>query len=793
MTKKTFIACIYLLAFSAFNLQSQTNGIIKGKISSVQGNSLENVTISLKGTNIGTVTDNSGIYELQRIRPNSYTLMVSHIGYQTIERQIIVVENQTTTVPEIQLEESTEALEGVTLTSAAKIFAEKKTEMVARMPLSNLENPQVYSVVPKELLAEQISTDFRSALLSSPGVTNVVLGVGSGGTGMSMRMRGFSGADGAGSIRNGMATNFVSLSDPVNLERLEIIKGPSSTLFGSTLISYGGLVNRVTKQPLAYERTEVGFTAGAYGLGRVTIDYNIPLNEDKSFQFRLNSAIHTEKSFQDQGVNRTYMIAPAFKYLVSDKLTLNMDFEYFKSNRNSTYVGLTPSAGISNFDELEWDFKRSYASNDITSAAEVLNVFANGEYKINEHWASDTRGSYSNTDNDANYLFLLVKSGTEEFEGEKLLQRRLMNLPSNFNTIQFQQNFTGIHDWGNVNNKLLLGVDYTQLQTTDSRTMINDYDALNDNVTVLNQDAPVININTYETALASTSRAANHRDTRTFSAYLSDVITFDERLTLMTGIRLDRFQDVANDYLQTAVSPKVGIVYQLIENHLSVFGNYLNGFKNVPPSTLSDDTKLVFRPEHANQFESGLKFELLHGKINGTVSYYDISVKDKVRSILDDNNEYISVQDGTQESKGVEFDLIANPFQGFHIIVGYGYNDSRFTKVSDDQADLEGNHPLATPMNSANYWASYKVPYGKLEGFGLGVGGNLSSDYYFNDVNTVTISGFSTMDASLFYERPKFRIGLKLNNLSNEEYWTASYWAIPQQTRTFLANLTFRF
>lgn len=98
--------------------------------------------------------------------------------------------------------------------------------MVARMPLKNLENPQVYTVVPKELLTEQIATDFRGALLPSPGVTNVMLGVGSGGTGLSMRMRGFSGADGAGSIRNGMATNFVSLSDPVNLERLEIIKAP---------------------------------------------------------------------------------------------------------------------------------------------------------------------------------------------------------------------------------------------------------------------------------------------------------------------------------------------------------------------------------------------------------------------------------------------------------------------------------------------------------------------------------------------------------------------------------------
>src|SRR5690606_41192065 len=102
-------------------------------------------------------------------------------------------------------------------------------------------------------------------------------------------------------------TTLFRSSDPVNLERLEIIKGPSSTLFGSTLISYGGLVNRVTKKPLGYQSTELSFSAGSYGLGRVTLDYNTPLNKDNTFLFRFNTAIHRENSFQDQGINRTYM------------------------------------------------------------------------------------------------------------------------------------------------------------------------------------------------------------------------------------------------------------------------------------------------------------------------------------------------------------------------------------------------------------------------------------------------------------------------------------------------------
>ncbi len=116
------------------------------------------------------------------------------------------------------------------------------------MPLKNLENPQVYTVLPKELIQQQVATDLQSSLNLLPGVNNVSVSVGSGGVGLGLTMRGFSSNASAGALRNGMATNFVSLSDPVNLEAIEVIKGPSGTLFGSALlVGYGGFVNRVTK------------------------------------------------------------------------------------------------------------------------------------------------------------------------------------------------------------------------------------------------------------------------------------------------------------------------------------------------------------------------------------------------------------------------------------------------------------------------------------------------------------------------------------------------------------------
>src|SRR5690606_16357589 len=99
-------------------------------------------------------------------------------------------------------------------------------------------------------------------------------------------------------MRNGVVATQLTAVETANLERIEVIKGPSGTLFGSSAISYGGLVNRITKMPLDYAQTEINYTAGSYGLNRLALDVNTPLNEDKTALFRLNAVRHATNSFQ---------------------------------------------------------------------------------------------------------------------------------------------------------------------------------------------------------------------------------------------------------------------------------------------------------------------------------------------------------------------------------------------------------------------------------------------------------------------------------------------------------------
>ncbi|WEK35996.1 MAG: TonB-dependent receptor [Candidatus Pseudobacter hemicellulosilyticus] len=783
-TPKRIFALLYplllLFIFSPVLLlaQEHSKGRIEGQVNSADGKPVESINLILKGTGKGAVTDAQGRYRFEQVSPGTYTIEASFIGLKTQTIQATVKAGVTTTAGVITLSEDVAELQEVVVVSAADKFAKKKSDYVARIPLNNLENPQIYTVVPKELLEEQVATDFKSSLITAPGVNNVTVGVGSGGIGLSLRMRGFSGSHAAGAIRNGMVTNFVSLSDPVNLERIEVIKGPSGTLFGSTMISYGGLVNRVTKQAHDRFKGEVGYTAGSWGLSRFTVDINTPLNDDKTLLFRANAVAHKEGSFQDYGKANTFAFTPTFKYIVNDRLTLDAELELFKTKRNTTYMGLSGNGATATaIDGLGLDFSKSYASDEILSTANIVNAYLKATYKLSETWTSQTAFSFANTENNANYLFLLVSKNDS-------MSRRFMHIPSTFGVNQFQQNFIGDFLLGSMRNRLVVGLDYTQITTTDRRATLN---------------LPTIGMNTtpasiymseasYQQRLSALTYTANKRNLESYSAYASDVINITPQLLAMASVRVDHYKSEYEDFNRTGVSPKFGVVYQLIPEKLSVFGNYMNGYSFVSPGVNSADPtdRKLFDPEQANQYEGGVKLELLKGKLSGSLSYYNIEVKDKVRAVP---GEIFSIQDGTQESKGIEADLIANPFRGLHMIFGYGYNESKITKAAAN----EGKHPASTPAHTGSFWFSYKVMQGRATGFGIGFGGNAVSDSYMNDVNSFTVPGYHKFDATVFYDQPKYRVALKLNNVTNEKYWLYDSWASPQPTRQFLVNVAYRF
>ena len=248
-------------------------------------------------------------------------------------------------------------------------------------------------------------------------------------------------------------------------------------------------------------------------------------------------------------------------------------------------------------------------------------------------------------------------------------------------------------------------------------------------------------------------------------------------------------QSEEDDYTQTTLSPKFGLVVRPLPDRLSLFGNVMNGFSNVAPRTESDGTTESFEPERANQWEAGVKANAFDNRLTATVSYYDIAVSNTVLETEPD----IFVQNGEQESRGVEVSVTAAPVEGLNVIAGYSYNES---EITEGESTFEGRRPEeAGPQNLFNAWASYRVPDGLLEGIGVGIGANYADENNVLNRNTgqFTLPSYTVFDASISYETSRYRLDLKVNNLTDEIYYKGWTTVNPQAPRTVTANFAYRF
>lgn len=749
-------------------------GNVRGLVQTSDGKPAGFVNVSVKGLSKGALTNEQGEYLIRNITEGNHTLVVQLVGYAAVEVAVDVLAEETITVPTVSIKESSNELEEVQVKGNLNRFAEKESDFVARLPLKNLENPQVYSAVNKDLISDQVVTDFKDALRNVPGVAPV--NNPAGGTGATIR--GFSATT---TIRNGMAVQIYQ-SDPINLERVEVIKGPSGTLFGSSLVSFGGLINQVTKKPFETFKGEVSYTAGSYELSRFTADINTPLNADKTLLLRVNAAAHSEGSWQNFGHNRRYTATPSLLYKVDDRLTLTFDAEWNATNRSTVaYYQALNKTSYRNFKDIPVGTKTSLGGENIDADITALNYALGARYVINSAWTSQTNVAIgSNRIEHSNQIY-------PNWTSDTTFNRNISNYgPRIFTSINAQQNFTGNFNIGRLRNRLLVGADvYTftsQLRFTD----VGTYDVVN-----TRKPIPAINLEKVDAILATKTNSNNQTRLSTYSAYASDVINITNRLMVMLSLRLDHFVNNAtitngnkgtNDYKQTALSPKLGFVYQLAPDQLSLFGNYMNGFQNVAPVVQPDGTTSTFKPLNANQWEFGLKAEAFNRKLSATASYYDIAINNATRV----ENSF-TIQDGEQKSKGYEVEIIANPVAGLNIVAGYAKNENKVVKA----ADFVGNFVAQTPTDFANLWITYKFQRSALRNLGLGFGGNYVSDCYFEAANLITIPGYTVLNASLFYDQPKWRVTLKANNLTNEAYF--SNWGLPQPLRQLAGSFTLKF
>lgn len=624
-----------------------------------------------------------------------------------------------------------------------------------------LEIPQSIQVIPRQVLEDRQVTRLDQALQDA---TSVTFGGTAEGRGLEFNIRGF---EDAPVLRNGfrifgLGEGVVGLPEGLletsNLERIEVLRGPASILYGQ--IEPGGAIGLVTEQPLAQPFYEVGLQLGTYGLIRPTIDLSGPLTPDRRLRYRFNGVYQREDSFRNLDVlTERVFIAPVLTWEVSDRTDLTLSLEYSNDSR-------PVDAGLVAFGNGVIDVPRDRISNepDDFTDEEYLNLGYSLEHRFSDRWRIRNALRYIQTD-------LLTEQAvvTGPFDEETgILNRNYgrQKIPST--NLSLQTDVVGKFATGSIEHTLLFGVDLNWANTE----LITNLDFTSLPLNLFDPDYGAARPDFDAQPLVFNNRTESDR----LGVFLQDQIALLDNLILVAGIRYDSveqrrknnptaFEPSTSETSQTdnAWSPRLGIVYQPLDN-LSLFASYSRSFTPNQGTTAENG---FLEPKEAEGFETGIKLELLEGRLLTTLAYFDTTQRNIATEDLNFPGLGFVVASGEQRSRGVEFDISGEVLPGWNILAGYAYTDA---EITDDNVFPVGNQLPGTPRHRASLWTTYEIQQGDLQGLGFGLGLNFVGERQGDLDNSFQLDSYFLTKVAIFYRRDNWRLALHINNLFDVNY-----------------------
>lgn len=637
------------------------------------------------------------------------------------------------------------------------------------------ETPQSISVVPAQVVEDIGATRLEDALDYAGGVER---GNNFGGQGLTeFLVRGFSTQE---FYRNGFAVNrgYPNMPDANALERIEVLRGPASMLYGRG--DPGGTFNIVSKQPQAERRTVLGSQVNTDGLRRGTLDTTGALDESAAFTYRLNLVAEGSDSFRDHVESERYNIAPVLRWQLSDDTALILEGDYLH-NRHPLDRGLT------RYPNQAGDLSRDRFLGE-ESAGKLTNQNATTqlrlEHQLDSQWM--LRGGIQ-------YLDGSLDGGAVENNGlaadGRTVGRNYSERWLNWNDLAVQANLEGHFDAAGVVHTLLLGVEFDDF----------NYDSQIDRSGGATGDFPIdLYDPVYGQPLPALTRTTTYDDEnlKSYAFFLQDQITLTERLTAQVGARLERFEqryenklNPAGSWDQThnAVSPRFGLIYDLTEE-LAVYANTSRSFK---PNRGADRSSQAFDPEEGIAHEVGIKYELPEHDLSVTAALFHITKENVLTSDPLDSNYQVAA--GEARSRGFDISVAGNITPQWRVIGGYAYVDAEVTESSSASMPV-GTRLANVPRHSFNLLDTYEFAEGPLAGLGVGMGIKYVGDRKGGATSTAfDMDAYTTVDLLAYYPlTERVRLNLNLNNLFDEEYEERAWgniWAYPGAPRTLQAGI----
>lgn len=677
----------------------------------------------------------------------------------------------------------------------------QRQQYVANVP--TIEVPQSIQVLSAETLRDAGVTRLDNALDFATGIARQN---NFGGLFDSFACRGFSGDEGTASnyLVNGFnaARGYGGSRDTSNVEQIQVLKGPNSSLFGRG--EPGCTVNIITKKPGFVLHGGAILSAGSFNTYRSEGDFNVPLSSRVAM--RVTGAAESADSFRDFNSSRKITVTPSFLVKLGEDSSASYEFEYIDQKVTFDRGIVAPTGNLSLVPRNRFFGEPG----DGPVHVRAMGHQAQLQHDFDRNWSIILGIGYRDT------FFRGVSTEAELAAGRQrlysdgiTLSRQRRDRDYKTTDLTFRGELSGKFDTGPLTHHMIIGADWDDyeldiLQNRYRPPAVASQAAGNlaagNRIDIFN---PV-----YGKRPAAGAFQSYLERQYSWGAYLQDQIDVTDALKIRAGGRYDQFEQIIDDraarrrtqQLRTAFSPSVGATY-LFGPHVSLYANYGRGFR---PNNGTDANNNAFVPERTTSYEAGAKVSLLRQRLTGTVALFKTTKSNVLTA--DPVNANFSLAVGKARSKGVEAELSGQLPAGFRVQFNYAYIDAEVAQNALDPNfgfGLREGDPLlniAKNSGSALVFKDFDIGEKRLT---LGAGVNYvgkrlgetgfrfaNGDFYYLPAYTLT------RVTAAFEATDRLRISGEVTNLFNVHYFPSSYsrlWTLPGAPRQFMVRVGYSY
>ena len=623
--------------------------------------------------------------------------------------------------------------------------------------------PQTVNVVPQELLRDQGVLSMEAAMKSVPGV-----GLSHGdGQRDQVTLRGFSAI--SDQFVDGMRDDALYFRDLSNIERIEVLKGPASVLYGRG--SSGGLINRITRKP-GIDKNEFTAQLGSRSQRRAEFDLARAQVTD-NVAIRVTGAVERADSYRSQQFLERDALAPSLSLKLGSATTLLLQAEHLSDRRVTdfgipSYHGRPVDVPASTYYGAANARDNDYSHSEVTAYGFAL-----------EHRFSDRlslRNAFRHYDYTLDRNNTLVGAVNEAALTASLNRTNLRRAENGwFNQTELTQKA-----WlGGMSHQLLYGVEFGR----QDKDQVNRSKSGIATVSLLQPVLPVLPF-----TVAAAPSTDNKGIMSTGSAYVQDLVSLSAAWKALVGVRYDRFEQETRERragqsnlarTDRAWSPRAGLVYQPSSDQ-SYYAAFSKSFQPSAENFALAASNADIAPEQTTNREVGGKFDFLNGALSATASVFRLE-RTNIKSSDPVTNRLLPI--GVQRTDGLELTLAGQVTRDWQVWGGYAFLDARITSSpaldnSDNvvkRVPIQGKRATITPRHSANLWVTRSFGSQWRAGAGL----NAVAQRFANPGNTVALPGYMTLDAMAGYQVAGLELQLNVSNLLDRRYIVSGHGSSP--------------